>query len=45
MFSTVLHPLEHWGAWQGLKEGDRQGWESLKIKVLKFTKCNTLEKV
>lgn len=26
-------------------EGDRQGWESLKIKVLKYIKCNTLEKV
>lgn len=26
-------------------EGDRQGWESLKIKDLKYTKCNTLEKV
>lgn len=45
MFSTVLHPLGHRGAWQGLKEGDRQDWESLKIKVLKYTKCNTLEKV
>lgn len=32
MFSTVLHPLGHKGAWQGLKEGDRQGWGSLKIR-------------
>lgn len=45
MSSTVLHPLGHRGAWQGLKEGDRKGWESSKIRCLKYTKCNTLEKV
>lgn len=44
MLSTALHPLGLLAS-KGVKEGDRQDRGSSKMKVLKYTKCNTLEKV
>lgn len=43
MLSTALHPLGLLAS-KGVKEGDRQDRGSSKMKVLKYTKCNTLEK-